>query len=296
MRTRSTSSIPAGVTGCNVPVAITVTNGTTVVVSNFGHHGGRRPLPRAPVTASYPPGFVHGPRLQGASEWASSCFSIPLVRPSPPAYRRPHLTTFTLTRGEPASAKVSSNVYTTPSYDLNYGTCAITNTPPTGAETSIGLDAGPVLNVNGPNGAKQVPVSTFATGSLYGALGGRATLPGQTAPPLTSNPGTCTPRTTEAAARTSGGFKVNMTVPAAFTWTNYSSITSVTRSQVFTVNWTGGDPSWDVYLFGGSSVTDNVTVSFECRAHNSDQTLTVPVSILEALRPAGQAAAFRWAR
>jgi hypothetical protein len=129
-------------------------------------------------------------------------------------------------------------------------------------------------------------VSTFATGSFYGALGGGAALPGQTAPPLYLNPGTYTVDN-GSGGKDVGAFKVSMTVPAAFTWTNYSSITSVTRSQAFTVNWTGGDPSWDVYLFGGSSVTDNVTVSFECRAHNSDQTLTVPGSILEALPASG---------
>ena len=82
-----------------------------------------------------------------------------------------------------------------------------------------------------------------------------------------------------------GGFNLNITVPPAFTWTNYSSITSVPRSQPLTANWTGGDPSWDVYLIGSSSVADGASVSFECRAHVSDQTFTVPVSILQALPP-----------
>ena len=46
------------------------------------------------------------------------------------------------------------------------------------------LDAGPVLNVNGPNGSKQFPVNKFAYGGMLGAIG-FPTFPGLPAqPPL----------------------------------------------------------------------------------------------------------------
>ena len=139
-----------------------------------------------------------------------------------------------------------------------------------------------MINVNGSNGAKQLTESTFATGSFYTTLGGGVPLPGQTAQPLYLSPGTYTVNN-GSGGKDVGAFNVNITVPPVFTWTNYSTITSVPRSQPLTVNWTGGDPNSDVYLFGGSGVSATAVVYFECRAHGSDQTLTVPVSILQAL-------------
>lgn len=101
-----------------------------------------------------------------------------------------------------------------------------------------------------------------------------------------------TPSNNGSGGKDVGGFSGSFTVPSnPFTWTNYSSITSVSLSTPLTVTWTGGDPNWDVFLAGGTeiSVTGGtpVGVSFECRAHGSDSTITVPVSILHQLPPSG---------
>jgi uncharacterized protein (TIGR03437 family) len=269
-------TIPSGVTGCNVPLSVAVTTGATPVFSNWVTMAiGTTTTCSSPT--GYPPGF------QTALGSGSVRVGSVILLHSTSTFTFLGTTTVTTTdAGSAGFNKISSNVYSTTGYDLNYGACVITNTPPPGTVTSTGLDAGPVINVNGTNGAKQVAVTPGYPGSFYATLGGGVPLPGQTAQPLYFNPGTYTVNN-GSGGKDVGGFNFNITVPPAFTWTNYGSINAVPRSQALTVNWTGGDPSWDVYLFGGSSVADNAIVTFECRAHDSDQTLTVPVSILQAL-------------
>ena len=87
------------------------------------------------------------------------------------------------------------------------------------------------------------------------------------------------------------GFNVSLTVPETpFTWTNMSSITSVTRSQGITIDWTGVDPSSYVSITGSSS-NSNVTASFTCFAPQAALSFTVPSYITLAL-PAGSGSLF----
>ncbi len=271
-------TIPAGVTGCSVPVAIAVsgTNGANPVYSNTATMSVGTTTTCSSST-SYPPGFLQALR--------SGFVRVGAVLLAHSVSTSPGTTTITTTdAGEASFAKISSNAYSTSGLDLNYGACAITNSPPAGTIVSSGLDAGPVINVNGSNGAKTLTRLTGTTGSFFTTLGGGAPLPGQTAQPLYLSPGTYTVDN-GSGGKDVGGFQVNVTVPPVFTWTNYSSITSVPRSQPLTVTWTGGDPNLDVYLFGSSAVADNAAVSFECRAHGSAGTLTVSTAILQALPP-----------
>src|SRR5262249_25029716 len=86
-----------------------------------------------------------------------------------------------------------------------------------------------------------------------------------------------------------GHFNATLALPAAFTWTNSSSITSVTRSQGVNVTWTGGATGTYVSISGLSTATINarsVTVSFVCHAPVSAGRFTVPVPVLLSL-PAG---------
>jgi len=271
-------TIPTGVTGCNVPVAIAVTSGATTVVSNFVTMAVGTTTTCTSAT-SYPPSFETALGTGSVRVGSVLLFHSVSTSVTPSLTGALTYTTFTSDAGEASFAKLSANAYTTPSYDLNYGACVIINSPPNGTVTSAGLDPGSVINLNGPGGANMLTESIYATGSFYATLGGPPTTQ-----PLYFSPGTYTANN-GSGGKDVGGFNVNITVPAAFTWTNYSSIASVTRSQALTANWTGGDPSWDVYLIGTSSVADGASVSFECRAHDSAQTLTVPVSILQALPP-----------
>src|ERR1019366_6403769 len=141
------------------------------------------------------------------------------------------------------------------------------------------LDGGPVINVSGPNGPKQI---AGTLGSFYSNLGGGAALPGQTAPPLYLDPGTYSVDN-GAGGKDVGAFKFNLTVPQALTWTNITSNNTISRSSPLTVNWTGGDPNGDVSIGGSSGMSASASVGFTCRAHVSDGSITVPVSILQAL-------------
>jgi uncharacterized protein (TIGR03437 family) len=270
-------TIPTGVTGCFVPVDIAVTNGATTVLSNFATMSiGNTTTCTSP---QYPNGYTPTSGTQTQRTGSVLFFHSVSTSPLPNATGVLTPTTITADAGEAGFYKITSTSSSASGYDLNYGACVIINNPPTGSVTSTGLNAGPVISVNGQGGAMQMTASTFAPSSFYTTFGGPPTTL-----PLYFSPGTYTANNGSGGSDV-GGFNVNITVPAPFTWTNYSSITSVTRSQGLTANWTGGDSSWDVYLIGNSSVADGASVSFECRAHVSDQTLTVPASVLEALPP-----------
>src|SRR5271165_4282328 len=264
-------TIPSGATGCNVPVAITVTNGTSVVLSNTVTMAVAATTTCTSMT-SYPPGFQQALATGSVRVGTLVLNHSVTTSASPGLGGAITLTNTTTDFGEASFYKLPASTYASPGYDLNYGACVILNNPPAASsQAPIGLDAGSVININGTNGAKMLTNTPLAMSSFYTAFGGGPALPGQMAPPLYFSPGTYTANNGNGG-KDVGGFNVNIAVPAPFTWTNYSSITSVTRSQALTVNWTGGDPSWDVYLIGNSSVADGASVSFECRAHNSDQT------------------------
>lgn len=84
-----------------------------------------------------------------------------------------------------------------------------------------------------------------------------------------------------------GGFKFNATLPGSITWTNKPTAATISRSADLKVNWSGGDPSSFVYVFGQSPIesTGNTGAEFICVGRNSDGGLTVPTAILSALPP-----------
>jgi hypothetical protein len=87
-----------------------------------------------------------------------------------------------------------------------------------------------------------------------------------------------------------GAFTTSLTVATPLTWTNSSGITTVTRSQGVTVNWTGGNSNTYVKIsgsaFSGQS-SDSVGGYFYCTAPVSAGTFTVPASVLLSLPPTG---------
>jgi hypothetical protein len=86
-----------------------------------------------------------------------------------------------------------------------------------------------------------------------GKPGGTITLPGQQAEPQFFSGGTYAFNNGSGGTQV-GAFTGSVTIPSSpFTWTNYSSISTVSRSTPLTVTWTGGDPSWDVLFDTGYS-------------------------------------------
>ncbi len=201
-------------------------------------------------------------------------------------------TTTTGDQGEASFESYSANPYaTTTNIDLPYGTCTILpQTTPQTTSKPTGLDAGPAINVTGNGASRSITETTNVTGSYYNIIGGGTALPNQTPQPLFFTGGSYS-FNNGSGGKDVAGFTGTFNVPSSpFTWTNYNSITSVSLSTPLTVTWTGGDPNWDVYLTGGSMLslgTGSVGVSFQCRAHDTDGMITVPVFILGQLPASG---------
>jgi len=150
-----------------------------------------------------------------------------------------------------------------------------------------GLDAGPAINVTGPNGSKQIArtsTGTYATQFVAPTLGGAV-------PTDFLVPGAYT-LDNGAGGADVGPFKVSISIPPIVTWSNRSSISTVPRNQPLTITWTGGPANGDVYIGGISPLTANAATNsfsgagtFICMAPSSAGTFTVPAAVLSALPP-----------
>jgi uncharacterized protein (TIGR03437 family) len=145
-----------------------------------------------------------------------------------------------------------------------------------------GLEAGPVLNVTGPLGTKQI--TREGKGEYEVQLGGG--MPGLTDQMLPDYlvPGDYT------LDNGSGGddvkaFTAKLTIPQPIQWTNQSSFTNVKRSVDQTVTWTGGDSTKEfVFISGlGANQSANISVSFVCTEKVAKGQFTIPASILSRL-------------
>jgi uncharacterized protein (TIGR03437 family) len=171
---------------------------------------------------------------------------------------------------------------------VSIGSCIVYNSLTTGTSTgtTVGLDAGASVNVTGPAGSLSLsPLSVpgFSLPGFYAPPGG--TVPASFIP---TGGGTFT-FDNGSGGKDVGHFNVGMSVPAAFTWANASSISSVTRSSGVTVTWSGGAPGTLAQITGDSTANiggKSTTVSFTCQAPVSAGSFTVPVPVLLAL-PAG---------
>ncbi len=138
------------------------------------------------------------------------------------------------------------------------------------------LDAGARLSFSGPN------VNAGATVSSIAGVNG---------PIYTSNliAGTLAAGGTYTLSGTGGSqvgpFTASATMPTSFTLTNSAALTSVDRSQPYTVNWTGTGFDLIHIIVSGTTpltgATHQVTVS--CSAPASAGTFSVPAAALQAL-------------
>jgi uncharacterized protein (TIGR03437 family) len=231
-------TIPSGVTGCAVPVAVTVSgvNGANPVVSNY-------------VTMSIGTSATCSDSEVPASLLQLYSSGNPVRTGSVILARGTNLVTnVTTDLGSASFNKYAPNTFFNGDIDFIYGACVVISSAGGGA-TPSGLDAGPAINVNGPNGAKQI--ATDSPGDYSASFARTA--------PLYLGPGTYAINNGSGGADV-GPFSFNITMPAAFTWTNASQITAIPRSQPLTVTWSGGDPNADVFVIGNSSVADSASV------------------------------------
>ncbi len=150
------------------------------------------------------------------------------------------------------------------------------------------LDAGAQINVTGPNGTKTMPKTSG--GNYQGTFASPSLNP--LAPPPTKflTPGTYTLDNGTGGADI-GPFKTTISVPTAVTWSNKASVNTVPRTQPLTITWTGGTGSALVYVIGESPLAVDASGTFQgagefvCVAQGSAGSLTVPAAILSALPP-----------
>jgi hypothetical protein len=161
------------------------------------------------------------------------------------------------------------------------------NTPP----TTIQLDGGPVINVNGPNGAKQIPQRN---GVYFAQVGGGIPLPipGFFGPmPLYLDPGTYTIDNGGGGADV-GPFTATLNVPSpGFVWTNADANLTIDRSAGIDIQWSGGDPATNVLIHGvvGISGAGGSFGSLDCSAPNTGEFFVTPdlLSLLPATSASG---------
>lgn len=167
----------------------------------------------------------------------------------------------------------------------------LTRQPPSGVVTTF-LDAGPVINVNGPNGTKQLPQMMPAPGVLtyFLQVGGGIAIP--TPFPIPGLPGVLPPYLdpgTYTIDNGSGGadvgpFTASLTVPSpGFMWSNADANLTIVRSAGVDIQWSGGDPNTMV-LIQGVSRSATQSGSFTCAVPNNGEFLVTPdvLSLLPA--------------
>jgi uncharacterized protein (TIGR03437 family) len=271
-------TIPSGITGCYVPTVVNVngqpSNYFTISVAASGR------------TCSDPTGLSEAQVNAIANGGKYRVGSINLTRASTSISFGGISLSMDSDTGSGAFEEYDYSKLSTSSVPPGvqpFGSCIVYSfkggaSLPTDAAKPKALDAGPQLNLTGPNGPKAL--AKDATG-FYSA-----TLSSAGVPPV----GYLDPGAYSVAGPGGadvGVFNASLTIPTPLVWTNESSITTVVRANGQLVTWTGGDPNGYIYILGFSGITQpqEATVGFLCTAKVSDQSFTIPSDVLLALPP-----------
>jgi uncharacterized protein (TIGR03437 family) len=287
--------VPSGVTGCHVPVAVQIqSNVSNWVTTSVAAPGAERVCSDATGPSS-------SELLSFLSKGGSFGF-VGLSRTSttspalPPPFGTGSPTTTTTDSGSadfvkytPEQFTIAENIFQT----YTIGACIVSvfngqSAIITDPIVPVGLNAGPLINVSGPNGAKQLlPNASGGVGYYDATLGGGA---GATVLPLYLDQGTYAINNGSGGANVKG-FSFNIPVPPPLDWTNISSVGPVIRANGQLVTWTGGDPDGVVSITGDSIVigTDSsgnstaVGAFFTCHAPVSAGQFNIPAAVLLSL-------------
>lgn len=286
------AQIPAGVTGCYVPVAVQIGD----IVSNWVTTS--IAAPNANRVCSDSNGLSASQLAAIEKVGAGSFGSINLDRSSTTTTLPPPLGTGSPQTTTTDSGSASFFKYTadqlvssaSPFQITAIGTCFVfsftahnMNFP--NPVTPTYLDAGQPITVKGPNGDKTLAL--VQKGLYASQLGGGS---GASAGPLYLDAGPYT--VTGVGGADVGAFTANLTIPPVLTWTNEGSIDTVIRPNGQLITWTGGDPTGTV-IISGSSIqfgsnpdgSDSVGGFFTCTAPDSAGQFTIPVPVLLSLPP-----------
>jgi uncharacterized protein (TIGR03437 family) len=274
-------TVPAGVSGCHVPVVVQTGN----VISNFVTMAiGTGGVCSDPVGTGLTPTELTLLQQQGTVALGSiglTRTAISLNIPGVPA----GLGNTTTDTGSASFAKYTFQQYTAATGGINvttYGACSVyfvtgSATTPVDPIVPTPLDAGTAITINGPGGVKTLTAQS--TGSYYASLGGGTS-------PLYLSPGNYT--VTGPGGKDVGPINTSISVPAALNWTNASSVSTVNRANGQLITWSGGDPAGSVVILGFSSTnvaSSSATAGFECIAPTSAGQFTIPSVVLLSLPP-----------
>lgn len=147
------------------------------------------------------------------------------------------------------------------------------------------LDAGPVINVRGPVGNKQLQPQGGQRGIYSAELGGGGTPPFGGGLPDYLEPGEYRVDNGGGGADV-GPFQVTATLGPWIQWTNQDQLSQIPLTQPLHVTWTGGTAQ-DWVMITGSSSNGDAGAAFICGVPASRGSYTVPTSVLAALPPSG---------
>jgi uncharacterized protein (TIGR03437 family) len=281
-------TVPEGVEGCYVPVAVVVGTVTSNFTTMSIAPSGRVCSDRLGLLAS------HLQQAQSAGTLRVGSIGLTrtqttFVNPSPFPALTLRADTLSATFGRYTANQLLASLSLA---RIPAGTCAVGQfrggqfnlldpTRPTA------LDAG-TLTLTGPRGAKSIPRQT-STGLYSSQLGGG----GQDIPGLGTGfqpdyleRGAYTV-TNSSGTATVGAFNASLTIGDELNWTNRASLRSVNRTQPLTVTWSGGDGAAEFVDIAGASVLAGVRVGagFACRERATAGTFTIPAEVLSSLPP-----------
>ena len=290
--------VPSGVSGCYVSVVVQAGN----YVSNFATRpvaaqGGRTCSDaNNPLTSSL---------LSGISQ--KSSFSIGVVSLNETTTQAESIDGITVSPGGTTdggsagfltltASELNSGAYTTASIGscvVSFYNASISSQSPPEAFSFTFLNAGPVVNVSGPDGAIAMPLQTETVDgtTFYGY-----SIPQGDTSFIPAAGGTFNFNNGSGTAQV-GPFTAQLQLTSPLVWTNMSTTSTVTRSSGLTVNWTGGDSGTYVSITGLSvgfitpgDTSDFVAATFTCEAPATAGTFTVPPPVLLEMPPSATVA------
>ena len=276
--------IPAGITGCAVPLVLQigniVSNTVTIPIAASGNLCGD---PNGFSSTDLQTLVTNGSLHYGTIFLSRLSSSLPLVTGLPPV-------TGTTDGGFASFNKINAANMLTSLGPFQYpamGTCSVFAFAGSSANIQdptplTSLDAGASMSVFGPGTSGTQVMSETTKGQYYGQLSATGTF---------LNAGAFTINNGSGGADIGPASAGPVTIPAALVWSNQGSISTVTRSQGLTVTWTGGDPNGEALIIGFAiQSTPQVGAKFICTAPTKAGQFTVPPAVLLAL-PASSTAA-----
>jgi uncharacterized protein (TIGR03437 family) len=267
-------AVPAGVTGCAVPVYVVdggvASNFTTMSIAQSGSS--------CPQSGESDPSLLQIAQMNGGLRVGSVSLGRGHGYANKIDYQSDNGSTYFLK----IPAAYLGQAVQLPAAN----TCEVTQFP-VGTSNAIsggvptGLDTGSVT-LTGPIGPYTLhPISTGEAEIVFSPSTATAS-PGLINDGTVLLPGTYT--FTAAGGKDVNAFTASITLPAKLNWTNRPTVpASIDRTQPLTINWSNGFAGALLQIVGQSQVSQGVGAQFTCWADATVGTYTVPAAVLSAL-------------